>query len=175
MGMELKSNILLVGLEENFNKRLSKKLSGELGMQYVNVRELVEYELVDEKNVLEQGGIEYYKKRERKALKRAAGFENTIIDISYDFLTNNFTVFETDSIKLYIRFPKEMLGLKKEDLSEISFEDRDNWLVKCSDFVILNTKKDIKSCMANIYNQLEDSLNDEINQEKYKLFKSGGC
>ena len=170
--MELKSNILLVGLEEQFNKKLSKKLSGELCMQYVNVRELVEYELVDKDGVLEKGGIDYYKKCERRALKRAASFENTVIDVSYNFFTNNFGVFENSAIKLYIRFPKELLGLKKNDLSEISFEDRDNWLVKCSDFVILNTKKDIKSCICNIYNQLEDSLSDEANKKKHKLFKS---
>ena len=79
-------NIVVVALSEKFSKAIASSLANRLDMFMVDCHEMIVYDLIDPKDVLDRCGIEYFKKRERSVVRNCAEFYNTVVSINYELL-----------------------------------------------------------------------------------------
>ena len=136
-------NIVLVCLDGEFNKEISKELADKLDMFFANLKDYIEYDLLDSKAILEKCGIEYLNEREFKATQSFAKFENAVLTVDYDLFKQNRQAFTNKSLITYLRFSKKLLNAT-ETINKLSFENRDQYLLSQSGLVI-NLKSKVKS------------------------------
>lgn len=145
----MKTNIALICLLDNYSKSVSKLLSERLEMFYVNVDEMVEFELGDEEHITktlgDEAGQKYIQESENKVVKNVAGFENTVISLNPTtmFSNDNFEIIANTSYVIYLQIaPKFFEARAKfsadviDDLNDICFTDRDKLYVEKSDIVL---------------------------------------
>ena len=138
----MKTNIALICLLENYSKSVAKQLAEKLEMFYVNVDEMIEFELGDENHILETlgdtAGHKYIEECENKVVKNVTTFENTVICMNPAemFTQDNFNVKNIISTQEFssnfINAIKEGLGLSdlRENLSENTLNTLTNTLSK---------------------------------------------
>ena len=99
-GESLKKNIVLVSLNDFLRRETAKVLAKKKKMNYVDVDELLDFELISRKQVRLKCGDEFLKKLERKCIQKVSEYENCIASVSTDiFLANdNRDYFENFSI-----------------------------------------------------------------------------
>ena len=88
-------NIVILGLDYEYNLKIGKILSDSLGMFFLDFKDYVEYSLFSTKDMLEKCGVEYLEKQQKKCLMSASEFENTVLCIPYNYF------FEQDNNKLF--------------------------------------------------------------------------
>lgn len=137
-------NIVLVSLDEKFCKSVSSVLASKLDMFFASCKDLIEYDLINPKDVLDKCGIEYLKKREKGVVENCASYENTIIAINYDLFKDYFQLFSKSAI-IYLAFPREKIS---NTISNIVFEKRDKFLSENANIKI-NIEKKLKVNTAN--------------------------
>ena len=62
LNLGMKSNILIVGLIDEFNKNIAYEISNRLGVYFWDIKELIEYEIADRENMIDICGVEYLEK-----------------------------------------------------------------------------------------------------------------
>ncbi len=146
----MKTNIALICLLNNYNKEVANILSEKLEMFFVNIDEMVEFELGDADRILEtlgdKEGLEYIKKCEDKIVANVANFDNTIISLNPTtmFSNQNFEKISETSYVIYLQIaPKYFEARAKysadvldKELNEVNFTDRDKLYVEKSDMVL---------------------------------------
>ena len=150
----MKSNITLIALNKNFKKKIAKKLASSLDMFYVDVNELMKYDLLNIQKVIKISGIDYYNKEETKTINSLSTYENILITLDNDtfFNNNNYELIKTNSLFIYLRLKfKDFITILKEErpksniyekmLDEKVFNERDNVMLNLSDIVINVTIK----------------------------------
>lgn len=141
----MKKNVLLVGLVNSFNKQVAYEVSNQLSTFFLDVEDMLAYEIIDKENMLQTCGIDYLTNTEKKCVKNALSFEDTIINISYEtfhkYVDTDLISKETHII--YIRLTDEQinsyLNISKsstEVLSLIDYKDRDIYLTTNCDKTI---------------------------------------
>lgn len=130
-------NIIVVSLDEKFCNSVSSFLASKLDMYYANCKDLIEYDLIDPKDVLDKCGVEYLRKREKGVIENCASYQNTIIAINYDLFKDYFQLFDK-SVIIYLFVPKEKIS---DTINNIVFEKRDKFLTDNSDIKIYIDKK----------------------------------
>ena len=78
------TNIVLVCLDGDFNRNICKELANKLDMFFADLKDYIEYDLLDSKTILEKCGIEYLAQREFKASQSFARFENSVLTVDFD-------------------------------------------------------------------------------------------
>lgn len=127
MGKELiYRNILIVSLDSKFCKDVARELANELDMFYADCKELIVYDLINPKEILEKCGFEYLKKREKSVIKNCAEYENTVISINFNLYKEYYKLFAS-TIIFYLELPKLKL---KETTNKIAYQSRDEFLSK---------------------------------------------
>ena len=116
----------------------------------MDCHEMIVYDLINPKEVIEKCGIEYFKKRERGVIKNCSTFLNTCISINFD-LINQYVDFFDKSLIFFLKLPYEKIT-KVPD--KIDFDNRNDILEKLSDETISIDKK---SCNVAI-NKIIDKL-----------------
>ena len=101
-------NIVVVALSEKFSKMIASSLAKKLDMFIVDCHEMIVYDLVNPKDVIEKCGIEYFKKREQGVVRNCAEFHDTVISINYELLKEYQNLF-TNSIIFYVKLPKDKI------------------------------------------------------------------
>ncbi len=151
----MKSNIVIVSLNYNLSKNVSLCLANKLDMYFLDVKDLIEYSLIDTRRVELLCGEKYLKKQEKNVIMGVACYENTIINFPYEQLLDEdyYRAIGKSSTIIYLGASKELLlqqSLKKkaqENLSMelIAFEELDNLLTQKSDITIkiVNNRKDV--------------------------------
>ena len=116
----MKSNILLVGLDYDYVECVAKELSGIFDMRYLDIKGLISYNLIDEQQVLDKAGVEYYKAQVHKIVLGACEYENAIINIPYDlFLDEKIEKeFKKTCLTLLLNLDKQTLALYDEKRDE---------------------------------------------------------
>lgn len=114
-------NVVIVALNEKFCKEVATSLADKLDMFLADCHELIVYDLIDPKDVIDKCGVEYFKKRERGVVKNCAGFYNTVISINYDLLREYQDLF-TNSIIFYVKLEKDKV---KDVPNVVAYENRD--------------------------------------------------
>ena len=130
-------NVVVVALSEKFGKSVASSLASKLDMFMVDCHEMIVYDLINPKEVLEKCGIEYFKKRERSVVKNCAGFYNTVVSINYDLL-KEYQYFFTNSLIFYVKLSKEKID---QVPSFVSYENRDEKLTEISNENIIQLDK----------------------------------
>ena len=123
----MKSNILLVGLDYDFIKALALKLADCFDMHYLDVKDLIEYSLMDKENMKIKCGLEYVEKQEQKIAKSVGEYENAIINFPYEFYikNNNHIYLQDNSITIFIKINKNFLhnlNSKKDEANQLVVE-----------------------------------------------------
>jgi len=125
-------NILLVSLDDKFAKNVSGMLADNLDMFVADCKELIEYDLVDSKNVLKTCGLEYLKKREKKVIKNCASYENTVLTINIDLFKNYSDLFDR-SLVVYLRRKRKAIS---KVVNVIGYENYDEFIKENVDIIV---------------------------------------
>ena len=143
-------NVLLVSLSDSFTKRVAFALSERLEMFNLNCHDMIVYDLINPKEILEKCGLEYLQKREKGVIENCAGFLNTCISINYELLFKYANLF-SKSLLIYINLPYEKITKVP---SKLDFNNRNDFLEKIADEVICLDKKSCNNAVEQILNKL---------------------
>lgn len=164
----MKTNIALICLLDNYSKNVSKILSEKLEMFYVDVEEMVQFELGDERHILntlgQLEGKKYIEDCETRVVKNVTSFENTVICINPTtmFSNENFKQIIKTSYVVYLQIAPKYFEQRckysgdyiDEELNSIAFTDRDKSYVQKSDIVLncsaLKEQKAVKKLLKSI-------------------------
>ena len=128
-------NILIVCVDKDLRKDVSKMLATDLKCICLDVNELLNYELLNAQDIpLSQASTEM-RNMEQKAIKRALEYKNCIITISHDlFVANdNFKLFDIN--KIYIHLPTAYLVAKSKRTNKQQIEQNLSLYHQIGEFV----------------------------------------
>ena len=137
-------NILIISLDEKFSKNVSSLLASELDMYFVDCKELIEYDLINPKDVLEKCGLEYLRKKERGVLSNACEYQNTVISINYSLYSLNYDLFKY-SLVVYLKIDEKSLSEVVNNIEEKNYND---FLTEKADIIVdadIKKKKETKN------------------------------
>lgn len=167
----LKNNILLLCLSGKYARKIGEKLANKLEMFFVDVNDILEYNLVNN-SMLQNFGIEYYKKEQRKVVLSISQYENSLV-------TGNMNLFfENDVIEkylpnfttIYLKFEKESLKKIEIDFelknTHIAFEEEDKICSHVADIIANLTEDETFNLKI-----LEDELLKYVESENGKHWK----
>lgn len=153
-------NIVILGLNYEYNTNVGKLLSDNLGMFFLDFKEYVEYSLFSTKDILEKCGKEYLMEQEKKCVKSASEFENTVICMPYSyFFDENANKLYENAQKVYVYFSKNKLKNNTNDTTPvdvIAFDDRDEQLKNECDIKVTVGNKKIDTVCNEIKMKLEE-------------------
>ncbi len=146
----MKTNIALICLLDSYSKNVAKLLSEKLEMFYVDIDEMVEFELGDAEHIVEtlgnSDGQKYIQKCEDKVVSNVSSFENTIISLNPAtmFSDENFKIVSSTSFVIYLQIAPKYFEIRAKfsgdtidkELNDICFTDRDKLYVDKSDIVL---------------------------------------
>ncbi len=122
------NKIVIVSLCDEFSKNVGKRLSQQLDMIFCDAKDLVEYELIDKDALKQISSKEYLDGAEKKVMSHIASFENVVVAINFDYLSNNFDILSCGSIVVFLRLPRTYVGKFCGSVNEIAYESRTNML-----------------------------------------------
>lgn len=150
-------NLVLVCLDGDFNKAISKELANNLDMFFADLKDYVEYDLLDSNAILQKCGVEYFAEREFKASQSFAKFENAVLTVDYDLFKQNRKAFSNRNLIVYLRLNKKNIN-EKEIVNILSFEGRDKYLLSQSNVVVGLKSKTKTKAIKEIISQVGESL-----------------
>lgn len=165
----MKTNIALVCLFNNYSRNVSKLLGDKLDMFYVDVEDMLDFELGDIEHVKDVlGDIEgenYINKSRNKVIESVCAFENTIITIDPSVLFEKST-FKKVSSQCYVVYlqisPKYFASRAKSscdnipnDILGIAFAERDKQYVEGADIVVDCSKLKESKATKKIVSQIK--------------------
>lgn len=163
----MKNNITIIALNGEFKKDIAKKLADKLGMFFVDVNEMINYDLLNINHVISVAGIDYYNKVESKTVKSISTFENSLITIDNDtfFNNDNYKYLKNTSIFIYLRLDfenyKTLLNKEKDKnkkyekkLNEKLFNERDALMLNLCD-ININVNLQWKNIITQIIREIK--------------------
>ena len=78
----MKSNITFIALNNSFKKNIAKQLAEKLEMFYIDINELINYNLHNVAEVISLAGLEYYNEVETKTVASISSYENSLITLN---------------------------------------------------------------------------------------------
>ena len=144
-------NIVLVSLADKFCKGVGVMLSGELDMFNADAKEMVVYDLINPKEVLEKCGLEYLKKRERGVISSVCEYQSTIITMSFDLFNDNLECFN-NSLVIFLKLPLKSV---ETTVNQLDYKFRNDQLAKNSDLTIDLDMKSKKKAVNEILLKLK--------------------
>jgi|LGOV01.1.fsa_nt_gb shikimate kinase len=131
-----------------YKKKLAKQISDKLEMIYVDINELLEFELLDVDRASKVAGKEYIELQENKAVRRVASYNNSLITMDLGTLLkdDNIKLLKESSLIIYLKLQeKDYIKLIKKEYDFTSFDaelqlsvfkKRNEHLSKISDIVV---------------------------------------
>lgn len=99
-------NVLIIGLAEFNVKNIAMKLAEKLNRMYMDVDELIEYQLVN-KQGLKKVGREYFEKIQKGCIRQACECVNTVATISTDlYLFGEYAEILSKFYVIFVNFTK---------------------------------------------------------------------
>ena len=163
----MKTNICIYGLNEQFVKKIAKRVSDKFEMFFADVDALIEFDLINTQMVEEVCGKEYLEKLERKKVKNTATFENTLLSLKFSLINDemNRKVLDENCLMVYIKlneesFEKKLSKSSKEKLNRILsmavFKERDKLLESYADIVVDCSDLNVYSATAKVQDKIFD-------------------
>ena len=159
----MKNNILLLCLDKVYSRELGKKLSDELELFFVDINDILEYNLINSQ-MLKNAGKAYFEKEKQKVLKGFADYENSVFCANFELLSqkNNLEKLKNNAIAIYLRLTEDTIGelQKSQEMQHIlvAFDEEDKFCSKNADIVINasldeeNSLSEIKKGILNYFN-----------------------
>ena len=147
-------NILLVSLDEKFSKKVALQLGDKLSMFFADCKDMIEYDLINPKEVLEKCGIEYFKKRERAVVKNCSEYYNNILSIDASLYIEYIDFFDKTFV-IYLKLDKENVS---KVVDKISFDKYDEFLKTNSEIVVELSNKKTADAVKKIINLMGEKL-----------------
>lgn len=164
----MKSNILLVSLDYDFTKAVAIKLANYFDMHYLDIKDLIEYSLMDRENMKLKCGLEYVEKEEQKILNSVRDYENSVINFPYSlYMKNNNNLYLSDNaITIFIKINENLLynlNSKKEIGKQLTVElitqnELSEMLEKKTECCVSIKTIDEIECVNNIIEKLKETL-----------------
>ena len=130
-------------------------------MHYLDIKDLISYNLVDERDVLDKAGVEYYKEQVHKIVLSACEYENTIINIPYDlFLKDDFAKqLNKSSVSIFVNLDKNTII----DNDKQQKEENKNTLaiITCDELCLLLSQN--AHLQVDVNNNIEETVNKILN------------
>ena len=145
--------IVIVSLYERFSTLVAKAIAKDVNMLFCSTRELLAYEIMDRKLVEERCSVDYLKKQELRVIKNLASYENVCISISYERFYENASLFQKNSLIVFIDLLKTYIK-QKSKISYIRFNERRESLIKTSTLSLKVRKVEVESVKIKILKQL---------------------
>lgn len=155
MEKALKSSILFICLNEIFGKDVCRELAETLSMHFADCKALVEYDLFNSGEVLSQCGEEYYLMREKKVIKMACSYDDSLMFSNYDIFNHNRNTFDKNSTMVYLRIPKKSLH-EDDKINLVAYDVHDEDLKNSCDITVDLKKLSKKSAIKEIIHVLGD-------------------
>ena len=130
----MKGNILFVGLDYEFTKSVARELSNVFDMFFLDVNDLIEYSLIDVKNVKDVCGIEYLEKEKKRVALSVSHYENTVINFPYSVFIEKGMSEELSKSTLTI-----FLNLNKQELTKLNDKNDNSLSIELITFKELST------------------------------------
>lgn len=143
-------NIVLVSLNDKFSRSVASSLASRLDMFNADCHDMLIYDLVNPKEMIEKCGIEYFKKREKGVMENCSEYHNTILTIPFELYKSYSNCF-INSLVLFLRLPE---GKQDKVPSELNFVARDAFLAENSHIIIAIEQKSVKKCVEKIINKM---------------------
>ena len=149
----MKKNIAIICLNDYLRKETAKQVAQSTKMHYLDVDELIDFELISRKQVSLKCGDVFLKKIEKECISRVVEYENCVLSVSVDlYLANENSVLLDGCKVVYLATEMHNIDVskiknKKEKIKLQQAMDINNnindFLLKTSKIVIENA--DIKS------------------------------
>ena len=136
-------NIVLVSLNDKFCRSVASSLAERLDMFNADCHDMLVYDLIDPKAVIEKCGIEYFKKREKGVMENCSEYHNTVLTINFDLYKTHSNCF-INSLVLFLRLPE---GKQDKVPNSLDFELRDAFLAENSHIIVSMEQKSVKKCV----------------------------
>lgn len=160
-GVVLKKNITIVCLNDFLRKETGKEFAKCYNMHYLDVDELIDFELISRRQVSIKCGDEFLNRLEKECVARVAEYENCVYSISPDlFLANNNKAYLENSYIIYLNTDMHNIDISKirnKNAKEKAiqymevFENVNGFLIATCPYVIENADfKSIKDIVAEI-------------------------
>lgn len=152
------NKIVIVSLCDRFTISLSKSLAQSLQMMFCNTKDLIEYELIDKKELKKFSTKEYLDKAEQSVIKHIASFNNVLVSINFDQLTRNYQLFKENSVIIFVKLPKIYIEEKSNIINKISYDSRTKSLEQIATLTISVKKTQVNFVAEKILEKLGEIL-----------------
>lgn len=163
----MKNSICIVGLINDFTKKIAKALADELEMFYADVNELLQFDLIDINEAQKKSGKNYILKLETSKVKTVSTYENTVFTLNYSSLinNNNYEYVKENSLIIYLKLGEKTflkvlenqnLTKNQKHLQAVVFKDRDKLCNKICDIKISVRSLDEKVIIKNLIYALQE-------------------
>lgn len=146
-------NITIICLNDFLRKEVGKEVAKNNNMFYLDIDELIDFELISRNQVSIKCGDEFLHKLEQECVMRVAEYENCVYSISPDmFLANNNRVYLENTSIIYLNTDMHNIDISKirsktekmKIMQEMEvFDNINGFLVATCPYVI--DKADLKS------------------------------
>lgn len=147
-------NIILVSLNDKFCKNVATSLSEKLDMFVADCHEMIVYDLINPKDVIDKCGIEYFKKRECSVVKNCSSFLNTVLSINFELFKEYYQYFN-NSLTIYLHLKKDKVARVP---NKIDYQHRNDELIKLTDFKIDLEMRSCNIAVKKIMEKLGENL-----------------
>ncbi len=164
----MKTNITIISLLSSYSKEISQAIADKLEMYFVDVQGLMEFNLVNDEEVIKLCGVDYLNKLQSKAIDEVSGYDNAVISVDYKFVTNKKNVknLKLRSSIVYLAINEKIYqklfdNYKKPEnetdaLVELAvFSEHDEYAKEIADIVIPVDKANDKGIVKKIIKTIE--------------------
>lgn len=110
----MKKNISLVCLNDFIRKEVGKALASSLKMLFCDIDEMIDFEIINKKQVSIKCGDEYLKQLERECIERVMQYETCVYSVSDElFMANNNSILLEDTIVVYLETQIHEMDIKQ--------------------------------------------------------------
>ncbi len=152
----MKTDIVLIGFFKDLTKQIAEKLALDFGLYFADVEGMIEYSLINEKEIEKLCGIDYLNGLKQKVLKDIANYENTLITIPYSIFSanHNYEMFKRNCTIVFLNFSKACLeerikqtqdekAKKAWEVFLLAYDERTKFCIENSDITINMTKPEL--------------------------------
>ena len=151
MGNIVKNNLVVVSLSNNYSRQVGKQLADFFDMFYVDLNDILEYNLVDNK-MLETAGKEYFDKERKKIINSVTSYENSLVvaDLELFLLNNNFVYFKNNFLIIYLYCNESELekyeSKFKNKRNLYAFDEENEIVKKFADIILKTDLQEVNQC-----------------------------
>lgn len=168
----MKNNICVIGLANKYTKHIASRLARTLEMYFADVDDLIDFDVISKEETINLCGREYLEKIERKKVKQAVSFENTLVTLNHTLLNDvkNCERIDENCLVIFLKISHELYEKKLTN-------EKVKKLGKILALSLINERNTICESMSDIIVECDGktltNIIQEIKQEIIKYYGKG--